>query len=203
MGSEQNYIDKLYSDKFGGFEMQSSAEDWAALSTKLGKANFLKFSFATFNAYYLTVIIVLTITAIFFVATNLNLNNKIEDLENQIEELNQPEIINLEQAPIIDSNLVEPDVKEVATIDKNALKREIKKNQQEDVNVSENQELKPERNKSSIEKDTTSVIKPIVVEKSDSIAAKAPTKKIKRIKKTVFVKKEPVIVNDTVTINKK
>lgn len=204
MDSGKNYIDKLYSEKFEEFEMKTASDDWAALSTKLARANFIKFSLATFNVYYLAAMVVLTATVVFFAVTNLNLNDKIENLENKINQSENPEVINFQEDPNVDSSSVGSIVSEAEMIDKALPQKEAKKNQDEIKNVGKNKILKAEETSKIEEKDTlASNVNPIIVETPDSIAIKASTTKIKRIKKTVFVKKEQVIVNDTVKINKK
>jgi hypothetical protein len=85
MENEKNYIDKLYSDKFSKYESNISDDEWAKLSIKLSKVNFLKFSFTTFNAYFLLAIVTFVAAVIYFGINNFNISKKNEKLNDKIE----------------------------------------------------------------------------------------------------------------------
>lgn len=64
---EKDHIDNLYENSFKDFQDASDALDWAALSSKVAKQNFLTFGFFHFNIYYTLVIVsAITIACILF-----------------------------------------------------------------------------------------------------------------------------------------
>lgn len=65
MDNIDKYIDNLFEQKLSGASMPgaSTGADWANIGKVLQKKSFLKFAVAKFNVYYLSTIIVATITA--------------------------------------------------------------------------------------------------------------------------------------------
>jgi hypothetical protein len=191
-----NYIDKLFSEKFEKFESQTLEEDWNKLNSKLSKSNFLKFSVATFNVFYLAVFLSFAGTATYFGVNNAIKSNKIKTLENKVEvlqkQVNKNEIPNLN----IDSIVTEkkddkPELNNNKALNIKA-KNEVPQNISNDkVNVMTNL---PQL---SLKKDSVS-IKP-----DSSLVNKPNTQKITRVKKTIVIKKDKVLLKDTVRIKKK
>jgi hypothetical protein len=190
MDNEKDYLDKLYSEKFEKFEFQSTGDDWNQMNSKLGKSNFLKFSFATFNIFILGALIAFAGSATYFGVNHIIQSNKIESLEKKIEVLQDQVNKNEPKSIIIDS----------ASIEKNEKKQEFidaskgKKGESID-NIKENKNEKIVLTEANTKKDS-------IIVKPDSIF-KAEAQKIKKVKKTVFIKKDKVLVTDTVRIKKK
>ncbi len=189
MESEKDYIDKLYSEKFEKFEFQTSGDDWNAMNSKLGKSNFLKFSFATFNVFFLGALMAFAGTATYLGVTAINQSKKIEQLENKIEVLKVKENNNETSPLIIDSTIIE--------------KQKEKQKPNNEINVSnfvkkeipfKNIEVPPQLNS---KKDS------IYVTPDSTAVIKTETQKIKIVKKTTFIKKDKVILTDTIIIKKK
>jgi hypothetical protein len=194
MENEKNYIDKLYSDKFSKYESNISDDEWAKLSIKLSKVNFLKFSFTTFNAYFLLAIVTFVAAVIYFGINNFNISKKNEKLNDKIETFQDQQIKNDIEPLIIDTFDIEEtklntqskitDIKPVTfePTKKTTVEKEPSKKQSE-------------KNPINTKTDTSSVLKP----DTQSI----PKKKIIRVKKKVFIKQDKVIIKDTVTVKKK
>ncbi len=194
MDNEMNNIDKLYAKKFSKFESQISAEDWTKLSTKLSKTNFLKFSFTTFNAYFLSAIVTFAAAATYFGVTNINLSNKNKKLEEKIEILQEKQIKNDIEPLLIDTFDIEgPQHEEQFEVDND----NIIATKPIETTTANKEFLEKQQEKDSINTkiDTTSILEP----DTQSI----PQKKIIRVKKMVYVKQNKVIVKDTVTVKKK
>ena len=193
MKKDNDYVDKLYSDKFSKFESNISSDDWTKLSTKLGKTNFLRFSFTTFNAYFLSAIISFAAVAAYFGVNNVNLSNKIEKLEDKIEVLIEQQNLNDKEPLLHDTFTIEEpkmnvqdeitDKVVVKTKPLNKVKNEI--------------ELFPEKAKID---STIMLSDSLAIAKPDTTIVKP--KKVIRIKKTVYVKQNQVIIKDTVKIKK-
>ena len=190
MDSEKDFLDKLYSDKFEKFEFQSSGDDWANLNSKLGKSNFLKFSFATFNIFILGAVIAFAGSATYLGVNHILQNKKIETLEKKVEVL-QKQINNSEtNATFIDSASLKNQKNTVIT----EIKTEITKKDERKQNVEDEKKTLQETN---IKKDS------IIINPDTSSIIKTDPQKIKKIKKTVFIKQDKVIVADTVWVKKK
>jgi hypothetical protein len=195
MEYDEDYIDKLYSDKFSKRESNISTDDWDKLSAKLGKTNFLKFSFTTFNAYFLSAIISFAAAATYMGVSNVSLSKKIEKLENKIEVLQEQQKIN-ELEPLLPDTTAtkEPKINELDE----TLPDEVVVETKPFNKVKNKTEIVPEKAKvDSIKTKKGS----LVTEKPDTAVVK-PKKVIKRIKKKVFVKKDKVIIKDTIKIRK-
>lgn len=215
MDNEKDYIDNLYSDKFKNFEFQSSSEDWDLLNSKLSKSNFFKFSFATFNMYFLVGFISFAATASYLGVTNIKLSKKNEILENKIEVLIEQKKQN-EVYPILIDSLELENFEDEPDID---IGQETEDNF-ENVEVPENKKdklIKPtiilpqinSKNDSVYTKPDSLAIKlssnkDSAFVKPDSSAVIVPKiQKVKRVKKTIYIKKKNVIITDTVVIKKK
>jgi len=193
MDSEKDYIDKLYSEKFEKFEFHSSGDDWSKLNGKLGKSNFLKFSFATFNIFFLGALLAFAGTATFLGVTNIKKSEKIEELEKKVEIFQEKE--NKSIPSLVDSIIIENQDNRTEISD------EIKA-----LNAANKNEV---LQKLSETKEKT--IAPEIVIKKDSVHAKTDSAthikseppKINKVKKTIFIKKDKVVLKDTVVIKKK
>jgi hypothetical protein len=189
MENENDYLDKLYSTKFEKFEVQSSDDDWNKLNSKLGKSNFLKFSFASFNVFYLAAFLSFAGTASYFGVNNAIQSKKIDSLEKKIDVLKK-KVENQEE------NLVLTD------------SAKIKKIENETIILLQNKQIQP----TSFDKKVNILTnKPEITLKKDSVFQKIDSsvinkpqiQKINKVKKTVFVKKDTVFVKDTIRIKKK
>lgn len=220
MDKENNYIDKLYSEKFElysekfeKFEFQTSNEDWDKLNSKLSKSNFFKFSFATFNMYFLIGFISFAATASYLGVTNIKLSKKNEILKNKIEVLIEQQNEN-EAFPVIADSVAIENFEDEQEVD-------IEQEAEDNIGTIE----VPENNKDNKVK----VILPQLSSKNDSVYAKPDsssvmlsseknstivkpdsssvivpkTQKVKRVKKTIYIKKDKVIITDTVVIKRK
>lgn len=205
MNNKMDDIDKLYSDKFENFEFHSSDDEWGKLSSKLAKANFLKFSYSTFNIYYLTAIfgffaflvylglIIFPTTAEFdpqqkFPGKLMELKTVVEKQEFASDSTMKTSVQD-EQTIQKDSKAKEiyQDAKIDSLVAKDILKRETSKLISSDV-------------KESLDKNHDS----LTLSKSDtSDVIIQQTPKIKRVKKTIVIRKDQVIVTDTVKIKKR
>jgi hypothetical protein len=194
MNDEQN-IEKLFSKKFEKFEIKSSDEEWTRLSSKLSMSNFLRFSFATFNVYYLLALICFAGTAAITCINNYNLTKKIEHLEQSIETYQKRDSIrNLPTVPIDSAHLYEDAIKNTPEHKKEINTDLSIKNTPESAKKDEN--LNQPSNMLETIQDTTKK-KEIKPTQSDSVSHK-----MKKVKKTVTIKKESVVVKDTIVITK-
>jgi hypothetical protein len=195
MDSDKDYIENLYSEKFRKFEIQNSEDEWNMLSSKLGKSNFLKFSFATFNVYFLFIILSFATVTGYLGVTNFTKSNKIETLQHKIDLMQNQENKNETNSIIADSVENEQEISS--------------KNNK--INIQNNFQKKPENQKNKDDKKSVvlnmsdlSSPKDTVYTKPDSSSYLKPEPlKINRVKKTIYIKKDKVIVTDTVIIKKK
>jgi hypothetical protein len=191
MENENDYIDKLYSGKFEKFEVQSSDDDWTRLNSKLGKSNFLKFSFASFNVFYLAAFLSFAGTASYLGVHSAIQSSKIDSLEKKIEVL----------------------IKKVEKQEELLILTDSANTEEVEINIDENKtnipvqnveiQKTPTDNKDNILKNTPeiSIKTDSVAQKTDSsVINKSPKQKISKVKKTVFVKKDRVLITDTVRI---
>jgi len=197
MDKESDFLDKLYSEKFDKFEDQAFDNDWIKLSSKLGKSNFLKFSFVTFNVFYLAVILTFAATSTYMSVSNIIKTKKIQNLEKKIEELQQKQDTTEAFALTNDSIIIEntgqeAEVKNEINLLKNENKKELKQNRDE------------EKADKSIAKSQIGTAKDSVFIKPDSSSVnRIVPVKINKVKKTIFIKQNKVLVKDTVVIKKK
>jgi hypothetical protein len=193
MNTEQDYIDKLYSEKFEKFEFQNSDEEWNRLNSKLGRSNFLKFSFATFNMYFLIIFVAFAGTASYLGVTSIKKSQEIKKLEEKLEILQKQGNKNQINLIYSDSLLNENEKNNQEKL-KTINVEKKRESYQNAIDIHENnlkniQQLNQTKDSVLINQDTSSLIKPV-------------TPKIKRVKKTVFIKKDKVILQDTVIIKK-
>jgi len=189
MDNRKDYIDKLYSEKLGKFESKISTDDWSKLSPKLAKSNFLKFSFVTFNAYFLTAIVSFATAATYLGVNNIKQSKIIERLEDKIEVLQEQQIKNNIEPLLLDTFAIEePEVDDIEVVETKPIKK-----------IEEKIEQLPKQLKGdsiNTKKDS------LVVAKPDTSRIK-PKKVIRRIKKKVFVKQDKVVIKDTVKVMKR
>ena len=201
MSISDNDIDKLFLKKFGSFEAKTSEEEWRALSPKLSRFNFLKFSFVTFNVYYLMLLTALAGTVAYSGVKNMELSKKVRTLEQNLknqESQPQEETINQSSTPTEALDKNEPEA--VSTQSQTGKKSNTSLNSNTLTSVVPVQDEEKEKPVSKEEiKDTAHIAVPQLV-KPDSLSVS----KIKRIKKTLVVKPQVVIVKkDTVVITKR
>jgi hypothetical protein len=194
MNKENDYIDKLYSEKFDNFEDQTSDSDWISLNSKLSKSNFLRFSFVTFNIFYLAVLLMFAGTSTYLGVSNIIYTKEIQKLEEKIKVLQQ-------QSDTTESLTLTTDS---ITIENKVQKTEIKR----ENSLLNNKEIQASnieyKSNTSIDKALINTSKDSVYLKPDSISvSKTIPVKINKVKKTIFVKQDKVIVKDTVVIKKK
>ncbi len=192
MYNEQD-IEKLFSKKFEKFEIKSSEEEWSRLSSKLSRSNFLKFSFVTFNVYYLLALLTFAGTATFTGYKNLRLTKEVKQLEQTIETYQKEKPTQVLSVPL-DSDRINPQI--IKANKSGDAKTAVGNNpglQGKNVNI---EGVKPSNVVLAV-KDTSRKIdsKPVQVDTTNS-------KKIKRVKKTIAIKKDKVVVKDTVVITK-
>ena len=193
MEKDKDYLDKLYSNKFSKFESNISADDWTKLSTKLGKTNFLKFSFTTFNAYFLGVIVSLASAGAYLGVNNVSLLKKNEKLEDKIEVLKEQQIKNDIDPLVVDTFIIEE-----PEVDENTEVNDIIFETKPIKRIEEKAEQLPDQLKVDLvntKKDSLVLVKP------DTSIVKHK-KVIRRIKKKVFVKQDKVIIKDTVKVRR-
>jgi hypothetical protein len=191
MENENDYIDKLYSGKFEKFEVQSVDEDWTRLNSKLGKSNFLKFSFASFNVFYLAAFLSFAGTAGYLGVHSAAQSAKIDSLEKKIEVL-------IEKVEKQDDLLILTDSASIEEVeintDENKTNFPIQNIEIQKTPVNSKEITLKNAPEISIKADT-------VDQKTDSsIINKSSVQKINKVKKTVFVKKDKVLITDTVRI---
>lgn len=193
MHNEKNYIEKLYAQKFGHYEPQTSEDDWNKLNSKLSRSRFLKFSFTTFNIFYLTVLFAFASTVSYLGVENHQLNRKVQLLEENIETIHNQE----RQTPQLLSDTLSVEKQEVLQEPKNT------------TNVPASKPTEPQNIEYTSPR--VSTILQNQVSKADSVSVKLDTAstikseppRIKRVKKTIFVKQDKIIVKDTFVITKK
>ena len=194
-------IDKLYSDKFENYQFQLKGYEWIKLSSKLNVANFLKFSFTTFNAYFLGIIVSFFALSAFLGFGYLNKSNEIDNIKNNLENVIPPNSKNELPQLLHDTILIKNSVDEVII-------KDIQNPKEQNTSISppqENDTLK----KGFMEKSTISVgdslnqnLDTFSVSNSDNSDNLKEIPKIKRVKKTIYIKKDQVIVTDTIKIKK-
>ncbi|HBX52282.1 MAG: hypothetical protein A2275_10200 [Bacteroidetes bacterium RIFOXYA12_FULL_35_11] len=86
---EKDHIENLYEKSFEDFSDASDAGDWAALSGKVAKQNFMKFGLSHFNIYYtLLIVSVITIAGVFFMQNSKNVSasseNSVPETQNKV-----------------------------------------------------------------------------------------------------------------------
>jgi len=202
MHNEKDNIENLFSKKFEKFEVKSSDQEWLELSSKLSKTNFLKFSFITFNVYYLMVLVTFAGTATFTGIRNMQLYNKVEKLEQVVQSYQMKEQTNSSPATYSDSIKSKP-----AAIEENKPAKTIntiiedKKKAEPEIKVKAKEEEKtvslPPVNPPMEVKDNS--LKPEVPSSVDS----ASKPKFRMVKKTLVVKPKPIVLKDTVVITKR
>ena len=218
MENKKNYIENLYSEKLGKFEYQTNNADWEALSAKLSKTNFMKFSFATFNVFYLGALLAFAGSSAYLGIANYTLSSKIQLLESKIEILSKNE-------EFLKRNISIPNTFENqnVTLENNKAinnKKTTKIANNEIVN--KNAKTNSPQNKISTSQPSLHTKLANTNEAVNTIPQQASVKgeitnntidslsttnyepqKIKRVLKTIFVKQNNVVLKDTVVIKKK
>jgi hypothetical protein len=221
MENGKNYIENLYSNTFGNYEDNPSNDEWDALNSKLSRLNFLKFSFTTFNVFYLFVILLFASTTAYLGMNNYILISKNKALEIQIIKLNHSN--NRNNIPI-NTATTKQDIND----NNNAFTLTSNKAKNNNQGTTKSKQVENNNNGSKInslqkkEINGNDALESTVigneVTKSNSIVAGTVTEsgkadstkveivapqKIKKVRKTVFIKQAQVVVKDTIVIKKK
>lgn len=80
MSSDLNYIDDLLKKELGNHSIESSSADISKFSKTLNKFNFLRFSLANFNIYYLSFIIIVFVSGAVIISNENKENIKKESV---------------------------------------------------------------------------------------------------------------------------
>ncbi|HEX2937084.1 MAG TPA: hypothetical protein VHO72_17145 [Bacteroidales bacterium] len=190
-------IEKLFSGKLKNYQVAGSDADWQKISRKLGRNNFLKFSVVTFNIYYLSAIILFAGAASYSGVRNYTLNHKVQNLESSIEVYHKTGVMPNIEENIDTAQVPEPEQQELiqsTTIPSLELRKVAEPTHKAD----DAKERAIADTAITPKADTTKIEMP-KESKKDSIMA---GKRVKRVKKTVYVKPSDVIKRDTVIISK-
>ena len=195
MSNRNDDIDKLFSKKFEKYEVKTSEEEWLELSPKLSRSNFLRFSYITFNIYYLSVIMVLAATVGFAGVKNYQLTQKLISLEQNVKTSSPKEkTISTPTSPVE----TKKEEESKATVDQSSIIMTTKPVQPVNSVISIKAKEKEQPNVKEERKDTAQLSSQNLTV-SDSLSQI----KIKKIKRTLVVKPRTVIVKkDTVIITK-
>jgi hypothetical protein len=219
MHNDKDDIEQLFSKKFEKYEAGSSEQEWLDLSVKLSKVNFLKFSFVSFNIYYLAVIITLAGTTAYSGFKNHQLSRKVHQLESSIQSIQQEKQLNsttdkpvnsLEIKKLNDVAITDDARKDktAATVAKSKIEIEDKPMAKKDASIrgKSTDDFRPQINEAKAESPTKQNAEieqnkkeTVSNEMSDSISE---TKIKKIVKKTLVIKHKSVIVKDTVIVTK-
>jgi hypothetical protein len=213
MHNQEDQIEKLFSEKFEKYEVKSSEQEWLDISSKLNRVNFLKFSFVSFNIYYLAVIIAFAGTTTFTGIKNVELSNKVQRLEFSVRSYQKKEQLNT-----LPDNYVKPNENREAVPAGKLEKTDKIKDATEDKIKSEI------KSKTEIDKDTKQLIDDPKItipkpesgnqpnfEKKDADVISQPNRKTDSIiipktrrvvKHTFVIKPKPIILKDTVVVTK-
>lgn len=219
MENSNNAIEKLYSTTFTDFEDTPPNEDWSALSTKLDRVNFLKFSFSSFNVFYLFALLTLICSTAYLGVNNYLLLTKNTLLEMQIETLNRSAHINdvLDQTNIthIPNDVhgkINTSTESLKNIQNSMSSSNV--NQQFEANNRSIFESVPMSDINSTKISEPAIVKPDVAKSNDtkmtieasipdsSTLNLAPSNAIRKVRKTIYVKQNHVIVKDSIINNK-
>ncbi len=191
-------IGKLFSNKLKNYQVAGSEADWQKISSKLGRANFVKFSLVTFNIYYLSAILIFAGSATYSGVKNFALTHKVQKLEKSIEAYQKTGILPVTEESSIDTTeFVEPEAPDhiessaIPSIDLKQISEPLTKGRQEKKKI-------PSDTISAPKVDTVITTTSKVV-LSDSFKVE---KRIKKVKKTVYVKPDDIVKRDTVIISK-
>ncbi len=192
-------IEKLFSKKFEKFEVKSSEEEWIHLSSKLNKSNFLKFSFVTFNIYYLLVLATFAGTATFAGIKNIQLTKKVYRLEQTVQTYQNAD----QKKPLTDQSV--DSAKVLLPLFKPEESKEVTKVEIKPANENRAKSIEPasspkNRVSTEIPKEIKDTVKaPIInINQSDTTIKN----KVRKVKKTLVVKPKTVVIKDTVVVTK-
>jgi hypothetical protein len=202
MDTHKNDIEKLFSTKFERFEIQPSEKEWLNLSSKLSRMNFWKFSSASFNIYYLVVIIALAGTVVWLSVSNIQLSGKIDLLRDALRTNKENDRIPTTPAtnsisPVISSNPHPAKHTEALPLPvQSKTKKEMLPIKESDLKKGELPSIPDQKNKDSIRNITPIV--PLIKPTADTSVKNT----VKIIKKVLIVKPKPVVIKDTVRITR-
>lgn len=203
MHNEKDNIEELFSKKFEKFEDKPSDQEWLELSSKLSKSNFLKFSFITFNIYYLMALVAFAGTASFTGIRNIQLTQKVQKLEQTVKSYQKQGEVTSPPLQYSDSMKSQP----ATSID------EIKPSKTVNTKIENRKKEEPliKEKSGELEKDVNQPLpNPPVVLKDNSVKPDAMSSidttnkpRFRKVKKILVVKPNPVVVKDTVVITKR
>ncbi len=184
MKNDLDNIDLLVKQKLSNISFQVTDDEWSILNKKLSVKNFLKFSPFNVNIYYVVLVSALVSFTGYLAIQSYRFHTQNKYLEKSIKANNKIEKQSIQIEPV-----------------NNSLKKEItnkpcnvnKKDSHSSNTFQENKPKTDSLNKSKIIlKDTVQVKTEPVIKKADSVLQNKP------IKKKVYIKKNPVIIRDTI-----
>jgi hypothetical protein len=197
-----NDIEKLFSSKLKNYQVSASDADWQKISSKLGRNNFVKFSLVTFNIYYLSAILLFAGSATYSGVKNYTLTHKVQKLEKAITVYRETGVLpGIEDETVDTADVSQPEMPEpiqsttnpslnIRTIVAPTAKTKTENSVKTTIDTLS---TAPKADSSHIEKPN--------IANTDSSRVTVE-KKIKKVKKTVFVKPSDVLKRDTVIISK-
>jgi hypothetical protein len=169
--------DDIFKAKFRNFESKPDAGEWESLNAKLTKVNFFKFNISSFNIYYATLILSLTIVgSVFFFSENTAKNASVIK-EKEFKTIVMPKVPDK-------NNTINNSNNRTFTNEKDKSKKTMLSSRHIADSV-----IKP--------KDTVAMAQINTKNANDSLPVR---KVVKVVRKTVVIKPDPIIKRDTVKI---
>jgi len=193
MTEDLKNIDILFSKAFENFKDDSHEQDWQQMSVALNRQNFMRFGITHFNIYYAAIITLITGLS-FYIAANKYISTNAPEPKKPRNEESIP-ATSLDH-PIINYDTTRNSAKRQSPVlMKMSTQLPSKTSQKPDVIIDRgtdisNNTLKNDRitNLKSNENDST----------SETVATTGKIVEKKKIQRVTIVKKNPVILNDTV-----
>lgn len=203
MHNEKDNIGELFSKKFEKFEVKSSDQEWLELSSKLSKSNFLKFSFITFNVYYLMALVAFAGTATFTGIRNIQLSQKVQNLEQTVKSYQKQEEVTSSPAQYSDSVMSQPATSMEEIKPSKTINAKIENRKKEEPAIKEKSD-EVEKNNNQPLPNSPAEVKDNSVKSAVMTSVDTTNKpRFRKVKKTLVVKPNPVVVKDTVVITKR
>jgi hypothetical protein len=188
MKNEIENIDLIFRQKLSNSSLNVPKDEWKVLDKTLSFRNFLKFSLNHINIYYVSIFSAILFTAGAQFVQNHRLKNEIKKMEIIIRN-------NFDQKPVISIP---------AQHENNNLSIELKKGNQyspiekRNIIIQNSISKKPD----NLIYDSTKITAEPVIQINDSVNSNKQ-KNIRVVKKTIYIKNNPVIIRDTVIKHKK
>ncbi|HEY4784484.1 MAG TPA: hypothetical protein VIH57_00480 [Bacteroidales bacterium] len=199
MDEKKNNIEELFTRRFENFEVKSTEEEWIRLNARLSKSNFLRFSFVTFNIYYLVVIAAFAGTASFMSIKNYHLSQEVKRLQRSVINYQQREQEKQLPRQRSDSTKFLPPAKETLESKETSTdhKNHIKQNKGQPVEPAPSVQNKVETEAFKVLKDSSKTSLPNI-----TVVDTMEKSKARKVKKILVVKPKTVIIKDTVVITR-